>query len=52
MKIYTVKTQDGQIREMSFAKVIKYKHKGKPVLILGVAKEIDKSYKNGENNGR
>ena len=52
MKIYTVKTQDGQIREMSFSKVIKYKHKGKPVTILGISKEIDKSYKLRGNNER
>lgn len=47
MKIFTVKTQCGKIREMTFAKVIKYKQKGKPVTILGVSTEIDKSHKGG-----
>lgn len=47
MKIFTVKTQSGEIREMTLAKVIKYKYKGKPVTILGVSREIDKSHKGG-----
>ena len=47
MKIYTVKAQDGQIREMTLANIIKYKHKGKQATILGVSREIDKSHKGG-----
>ena len=48
MKVFKVKTQDGSIKEMTFKKVIRYKNLGKPVKILGVSKEIDKSYKTRE----
>lgn len=51
MKVFKVKTQNGDIREMTFKKVIKYKNLGKPVQIIGVSKEIDKSYKVRGNYG-
>lgn len=47
MKVFNVKTQNGNLKEITMDKIIKCKHKGYSVVILGVSKVIDKSYKNG-----